>query len=498
MKHTILSTRSSLPLVLFLLTVRAAVAQGVTAPEPNAWGPGSVQVALSAAGDDQWNKDIGPFNADGPVYATAVAPNGDLYVGGEFSHIGGISANRIARWDGSSWMPLGTGIPAGTVYAIAFSGGDVIVGGHFRGAGDVKATNIARFSGNMWLAFGDITKEGLDSTVLAIAVKGNDIYVGGNFTYAGNQDVLNYIAVWDIADTVFVPLDDGTRRGMDGGITTMAFVDDDLYVGGAFTKAGGTNASRIARWNGTAWSSLTSGVGAQGSAPFVTALAVRDTAIFVAGTFAFAGGKPMKNIAQWSTRSNAWYTVGGAGFDSGSIRVAVSPAGTLFVSGLFQNVGSIPVVRIAQWNPATGWAPLGSGLDGPALALAATDEHLWVGGAFANAGGKASPNLARWTYQPSSGIREHLGPERVLPAASFRPNPAAGAGRLSVLLPEACAPRITIVNERGEVVAVRSPGMLAAGEQIVPFDLSGLAPGLYFCRVACRAAVVCTCFTVVR
>ncbi|MBS1911411.1 MAG: hypothetical protein JST22_05445 [Bacteroidetes bacterium] len=498
MKQAILSTRSILPIVLFLLMVRAAAAQVAAAPEPNVRGPGSASAGFPIAGDDQWNKDIGPSNADGAVYATAVAPNGDLYVGGDFSHIGGISANRIARWDGTSWMPVGTGIPAGTVYAIAFSGGDVIVGGHFRGAGDVKATNIARFSGNTWLAFGDITKEGLDSTVLAIAVKGNDIYVGGNFTYAGNQDVMNYIAVWDVADTVFLPLDDGTRRGMDGGVTTMAFVEDDLYVGGWFTKAGGTNASRIARWNGTAWSSLTSGLGAQGFAPFVTALAVHDTAIFVAGTFTFAGGKPMKNIAQWSTQSSAWYTVGGSGPDSGSIRVAVSPAGTLFVSGLFRNVGSIPAARIAQWNPATGWAPLGSGLDGPGLSLAATDQHLWVGGMFANAGGKSSPNLARWTYQPSSGVDEHRSHERMVAEASFLPNPVAGAGRLSVLLPEPCAPRITIVDERGDIVAISLPGMLAAGEQTVPFDATGLAPGLYFCRVACKAAVACTSFAVVH
>jgi hypothetical protein len=61
------------------------------------------------------------------VYASAVY-NGDLIVGGNFTNAGGVSANHIARWDGSNWYPLGLGINA-KVWALASFGGSLYVGG---------------------------------------------------------------------------------------------------------------------------------------------------------------------------------------------------------------------------------------------------------------------------------------------------------------------------------------------------------------------------------
>ena len=34
----------------------------------------------------------------------------DIYAGGFFREIGGTSANSIAKWDGTSWSPLGSGL----------------------------------------------------------------------------------------------------------------------------------------------------------------------------------------------------------------------------------------------------------------------------------------------------------------------------------------------------------------------------------------------------
>ena len=44
------------------------------------------------------------------VYALAVDASGNLYAGGDFTTAGGVSANRIAKWDGSSWSALGSGM----------------------------------------------------------------------------------------------------------------------------------------------------------------------------------------------------------------------------------------------------------------------------------------------------------------------------------------------------------------------------------------------------
>ena len=80
-----------------------------------------------------------------------------LYAGGVFTSAGGVSANRIARWDGSGWSALGSGIDAGpfgtTVYALAsFNDGadahpDLYVGGDFSSAGGIPSLGIAQWFG---------------------------------------------------------------------------------------------------------------------------------------------------------------------------------------------------------------------------------------------------------------------------------------------------------------------------------------------------------------
>jgi hypothetical protein len=56
--------------------------------------------------------------------------------GGSFNTAGGVSAFGIARWDGTTWSPLGSGISAGYVFALTtLPNGDVVAGGDFYFAG---------------------------------------------------------------------------------------------------------------------------------------------------------------------------------------------------------------------------------------------------------------------------------------------------------------------------------------------------------------------------
>jgi len=62
-------------------------------------------------------------------------PNGDVVTGGSFTAAGGASANYIARWDGSNWSPMGTGMDAPVLALAVMPNGDVVAAGNFATAG---------------------------------------------------------------------------------------------------------------------------------------------------------------------------------------------------------------------------------------------------------------------------------------------------------------------------------------------------------------------------
>ena len=88
----------------------------------------------------------------------------------------------------ANWSSLGAGVN-GSVVALVASGKDLYAGGTFRTAGGISANYIAKWDGSSWTALGS----GVSGNVLALAVSGNEVYAGGRFTKAGGS-AGNYIA----------------------------------------------------------------------------------------------------------------------------------------------------------------------------------------------------------------------------------------------------------------------------------------------------------------
>ena len=108
----------------------------------------------------------------------------NLYAGGYFTNSGGVPANYIAKWDGSAWSTLGSGMN-NTVWALAVSGTNLYVGGDFMSAGGVLANHIAKWDGSGWSALGSGI-DGSSSSVRALAAQGEvELFVGGQFYLAG-------------------------------------------------------------------------------------------------------------------------------------------------------------------------------------------------------------------------------------------------------------------------------------------------------------------------
>ena len=231
--------------------------------------------------------------ANAPVTCLAVSGM-NLYAAGFFTKAGEALASHVARWDGNSWSALGAGVNS-NVFALAVSGSKVYVGGQFTTAGESGATNVAQWNGASWSRMGTGIRDPLYHSVNALAVSGQDVYVGGYFWDAGDLRV-HSVAKWNgISWSWLGPglaLEDRT-------VYSLAVSGTDVYVGGDFTKAGFVPANRIARWDGSDWSALGSGVAsANGSAPYVTALAVSGSDLYVGGSFTVAGGKASAHVAR--------------------------------------------------------------------------------------------------------------------------------------------------------------------------------------------------------
>ncbi len=332
---------------------------------------------------------------DGGVTALAAHDHGAgpvLYAAGQFFAAGSAPAQRVAAWNGTAWSPLGSGVEGLGVQSLAIfddGGGPALyAGGDFHTVGGTAVDNIARWDGGSWSPVGS----GLDGVVNALAVfddgGGPALYAAGNFLQAGAVGV-SRIAKWDGISWSALGV------GLNSQAYALTVFDDgngpDLYVGGAFALAGGQAASRVARWDGTVWSSLPGELLNLG----VFALAGLDDG---SGPSLFAGGTESHpiDVARWN--GSSWSALPDT--DVGTITsLAAFDDGTgpaLFVGGrgirkwngawsaLNGDLTGIPFFDPSQRVDALLPVDLGGG------------TTLIAGGLFRRAGGRASYRMAEY------------------------------------------------------------------------------------------------------
>lgn len=339
-----------------------------------------------------------------------VASQGQLYVVGDFDTVGDVSVNNVTRWDPGTqtWNALGEGVSSGTccgyVQAVAVApGGDVYVGGYFEYAGSVAANNIAHWDGTRWHALGEGIPEG---TVYALAVIGDDVYVGGSFTSAGGRAATN-VARWNRATRSWHAL----GNGVNGAVYALAADGATLLAGGDFTAAGNVDAEDVARWDGTAWSRLGQGVTFSGGSR-IQAIVASGGTVFLGGDFSsiktaqMQASAPAGALVVWDSATDKWYGLGAGLLQTGSygdyagdVRALALIGNDVYVGGNFDKANTIAAHNIARFNFDTGWAALGSNVGGDysdvnAMAVHGTD--LYVGGAFTTAGNLTVNGVARW------------------------------------------------------------------------------------------------------
>jgi len=121
----------------------------------------------------------------------ALAVSGStLYAGGLFAYARNnttVKFNGVAKWDGSSWSGLGSGMGGNAPYvlALAVSGNTLYAGGEFTKAGGTNANYIAQWDGTNWSSLGSGmgAMGGNTPRVLALAVSGTHFVCGRRVHY---------------------------------------------------------------------------------------------------------------------------------------------------------------------------------------------------------------------------------------------------------------------------------------------------------------------------
>lgn len=166
-----------------------------------------------------------------------------ILIAGLFPYAIGVpNSRRIALWNGSSWLPVGSGGTNGYVPAFSRCEEGIIVAGNMDTlAGVHVANNVARYANGAWTSACTYPSDG-DMLFSSIA------YYQGKHILTGN---LNSSIVYELGW-----LDGDTLRQVGQGILGDAWVNDlqeyqgKLYIAGEYHVGAGNAATSLSTWDG--------------------------------------------------------------------------------------------------------------------------------------------------------------------------------------------------------------------------------------------------------
>ncbi|MBL4703036.1 MAG: hypothetical protein JKY54_00830 [Flavobacteriales bacterium] len=292
------------------------------------------------------NDDIDEF--DNEYYSSSSGPV--IFVAGKFTQIGGVTANRsaisyqsqysydffgqtsgsliiggfndfdvvsghffatgefeessfpkyIGHWDGAEWDGIIN--PSGHGYAVEASPNidKVLFAGAFSGYNNILESNIS--SPYSVSAFGI----GFNDTVFDLAYYNNELYAAGKFTMSGTTS-LNYLAKLDSITGSWVSIG---GNNLDGAVLELEVFENELYISGIFGPiSGDSNTGRLARWDGSSFKSLSTGIShSSPSALQILKMRSKGEYIYIGGAFDNVGGITVENFAMFNGTS--WSTLG--------------------------------------------------------------------------------------------------------------------------------------------------------------------------------------------
>ncbi len=314
--------------------------------------------------------------------------NDELYAGGSFSTAGGSAIPYLAKWNGTSWVSVGSfnnRVEDLTVY-----NGELYIGGEFTNGGGVTGANrIVKYNGSTFSLVGPASS--FDSYVTSFATYDGNLYIGGNFFNGGGVSGAWFIVKWNGSTFSLV----GPASSIGNTILCLAAIEADLYIGGNFNNAAGiTGANRIVKYNGSTFSLVGPASSFNGA---VFAFEALGADLYIGGNFTNAAGITGANYLTKYNGSTFSLVGPASSFNSGVYRFRT--IGTdVYICGEFTNGGGVTAAnRLIKFTPAysittpagvyaktdngttTNWTELGGGSGGAVNEVAQASHGFKVG-----------------------------------------------------------------------------------------------------------------------
>ncbi len=199
---------------------------------------------------------MGVWNGNNWDYPIAQPPNGDvkdlvvynntLYACGDFTKFGNTTCNYVAKFDGISWQPVGdfskfhlANHPPAQMNAIQVYNNEIYVGGAFDDTTGMSQ-NIAKFDGTKWASVGTGIRQGGVNSVFALEEFNHKLYIGGRF--GRSQEIPGEsMVIWNGSEYKEV-----NSNNINGGqISTFKKHKNKLFVTGYFDKYGPLTAYNV-------------------------------------------------------------------------------------------------------------------------------------------------------------------------------------------------------------------------------------------------------------
>ena len=454
--------------------------------------------------------------ANGPVRVSGVLSNNRIIIAGDFSQYGGATANEIVCLKhedlslDTSWLCPGPSTPSFDIihdFAV-LPNDDIIVVGKFADfGGAINGRGIIKIKSNGFTNSNNFNVGGLGvpqgQNIYGIAVLPNGyMYIVGDF-FAYNGTPCKYIARLTPGGTLDPTFAPGTSfNGIPRSIAV--FDNNSIIVGGDFTTYQGNAAPGIIKITGNSQDpSFLPGTGVGGPAgSTIYDILVRDSEIYVGGSFTSFDVAPFKNLAKLDANGHIIGSFNvGSGFN-GAVRTIASQkvpvsyvssigSNNIYVGGDFTTYkGATVPYMVCLTNSGTPSANMNTLFNpgaGPnnfvyTITPEKNELKLIIGGAFTSYNSSAADRITR-IYPGTLGSgniqgRESMPTEDIIASSSISiyPNPSEGMFNIDFKGYGEQRFDMTIHNTLGQVIY---KGVVTS-ENTNHIDLTPFDSGSYF------------------